>query len=149
MVVNKYMIEELMFPIDGIYTHDVQRWTSVDGGKTYANHGFGKYCRSLEEAERYKTEMEREERMTSYFVRFDVDHEIGGHSVEEYFFRGEGLGSVFHDIMSTTRYYASRNNYIDAWDARANVYNDDSGEYICTVVAAAYNPGIVVYRREA
>ena len=61
MVQNKYIIQALAFPIDGIYTHNVQRWTSTDGGRTFAYCGFGKYCKSVAEAEAYKKEMEQQE----------------------------------------------------------------------------------------
>lgn len=57
-VIHKYMIKKLAFPVDGIYTHNVQCWTSINGGKTFAYCGHGKFCRSLEEAEAYRAEKE-------------------------------------------------------------------------------------------
>lgn len=82
-----------------------------------------------------------------YFVHFTIWRNLGGISEEEFFFNG-CLGDAFHDIMSTTRYYASREVDEDAWDVEAVVYNDVTGEYICTLRAAAYNPGILVIREE-
>ena len=49
-VVKKYRIEKLHVPIDGVYHYNVQELTSVDGGKTFWYCGFGKFCRTLEEA---------------------------------------------------------------------------------------------------
>ena len=57
-IVNKYVIKELSFPVDGIYKYEVQRWTRINGGQTYAYCGFGKYCRTKKEARAYKAEME-------------------------------------------------------------------------------------------
>ena len=48
--------------------------------------------------------------------------------------------------MSTVRYYASQRNYPDAWQADAEVFNDDTGTYLCSITAAAYNKGIKVFR---
>lgn len=61
MVINRYEIKQLSFPLDGVYNYDVQRWTSVDGGKTFSHCGFGKYCRTEAEARAYKMEMEAQE----------------------------------------------------------------------------------------
>ena len=61
VVINQYKIEKLSFPIDGIYNYNVQRWTSTDGGKTFAYCGFGKYCRTEAEAQAYKKEMDAQE----------------------------------------------------------------------------------------
>ena len=61
MVINRYEIKQLSFPLDGVYNYDVQRWTSVDGGKTFSHCGFGTYCRTEAEARAYKMEMEAQE----------------------------------------------------------------------------------------
>lgn len=51
-------IEKLSFPIDGLYNYNAMVFRSVDGGKTFCHCGYGKYCKTLEEAEAYKSEIE-------------------------------------------------------------------------------------------
>lgn len=82
---------------------------------------------------------------TTYFLHIGVDAEFG-YREEEFFFYGNDLGEIFHEIMSTVRYYASQRNYPDAWQADAEVFNDDTGTYLCSITAAAYNKGIKVFR---
>lgn len=60
MFKTKYIIQKLAFPVDGVYTHLVQRWTSVDG-RPYAYCGFGRYCKSEEEAVAYRDNAEKED----------------------------------------------------------------------------------------
>lgn len=81
----------------------------------------------------------------TYFLHIGVDAEFG-YREEEFFFYGNDLGEIFHEIMSTVRYYASQRNYPDAWQADAEVFNDDTGTYLCSITAAAYNNGIKVFR---
>ena len=49
-------IEKLYSPVHG-YNYNAQIWRSIDGKKFYYC-GFGKYFRTLEEAEEYKKEIE-------------------------------------------------------------------------------------------
>ena len=56
-VIKKYRVEKLHFPLDGVYNYDVQEWSSVDGGKTFWHCGFGKYCKTLAEANEYVKSM--------------------------------------------------------------------------------------------
>ena len=81
----------------------------------------------------------------TYFLHIGIDAEFG-YREEEFFFYGNDLGEIFHEIMSTVRYYASQRNYPDAWQADAEVFNDDTGTYLCSLTAAAYNNGIKVFR---
>lgn len=81
----------------------------------------------------------------TYFLHIGVDAEFG-YREEEFFFYGNDLSEIFHEIMSTVRYYASQRNYPDAWQADAEVFNDDTGMYLCSLTAAAYNDGIKVFR---
>lgn len=71
-----------------------------------------------------------------YFLHVGISREFG-YEEEEFFFNGDTLKSMFHGIVSTVRYYASRANYADAWDARAELFNEATGDYICTIVATA------------
>ena len=57
-VITKVKIEKASFPIGGIYNYNSMIWRSVDGGETFWYCGCGKYCRTLEEAEAYKAEVE-------------------------------------------------------------------------------------------
>lgn len=84
---------------------------------------------------------------TTYFLTIGIDREYG-YEEEEFFFYGNDLGDIFHEIMSTVRYYASTKNYADAWSAEARLYNEDAGTYLCNIVATSYNPGISVFRDE-
>lgn len=81
---------------------------------------------------------------TTYFLHIGIDREFG-YEEEEFFFYGD-LGKIFHEVMSTVRYYASEKNYADAWQADARLYNEDTGMYLCNITAAAYNKGIKVFR---
>lgn len=83
----------------------------------------------------------------TYFLHIEIDKEFS-HEEEEFFFYGNDLSEIFHEIMSTVRYYASVNNYADAWRAEARLYNEDAGTYLCNIVATSYNPGISVFRDE-
>lgn len=80
-----------------------------------------------------------------YFLHIGVDTAFG-YREEEFFFYGNNLGEVFHEIMSTVRYYASQRNYPDALQADARLYNEDTGMYLCNITEAAYNKGIKVFR---
>jgi len=40
------------FPVDG-YLYNVQEWRSVDGGKTFAYCGIGKFCKTIDECCEY------------------------------------------------------------------------------------------------
>ena len=51
-VLHRYITERLHFPVDG-YMYNVQRWSSVDGGKNFYYCGYGKYCKTEEEAREY------------------------------------------------------------------------------------------------
>ena len=81
----------------------------------------------------------------TYFLHIDITREFS-HEEEEFFFYGNDLGEIFHEIMGTVRYYASVENYTDAWSANAELYNEDTGMYLCSLVATAYNKGIGVFR---
>lgn len=80
-----------------------------------------------------------------YFLHIEITREFG-HEEEEFFFYGNDLGDIFHEIVSTVRYYASTENYADAWQADARLYNEDTGMYLCNITAAVYNKGIKVFR---
>ena len=56
-VIKKYRVEKLHFPLDGVYNYNVQELSSVDGGKTFWYCGFGKYCKTLNEANEYVKSM--------------------------------------------------------------------------------------------
>lgn len=56
--IRKYTVERLQFPVDGVYTHYVMTWTSVDGGETFYHCGESKYFRTEAEARRYAEEQE-------------------------------------------------------------------------------------------
>lgn len=55
-IIKKRKIEKLSFPVDG-YNYNVMEWRSVDGGKTFLYCGYGKFCKTLEEAEQYANEV--------------------------------------------------------------------------------------------
>lgn len=55
---EKVKIEKLSFPINGVYNYNAMIFRSVDSGKTFCYCGYGKYCKTLEEAESYKNEIE-------------------------------------------------------------------------------------------
>ena len=57
-VINRYTLEKLYFPVDG-YTHIVKMITSVDGGKTFYYAGNSRYFTGEDEAEQYKTDLEK------------------------------------------------------------------------------------------
>lgn len=59
-MIKKYRVEKLHFPVDGIYNYNVQELSSVDGGETFWYCGFGKFCRTLEEANEYVRQMKGE-----------------------------------------------------------------------------------------
>jgi hypothetical protein len=56
--IEKVEIKKLSFPVGNIYNYNAMIFRSVDGGKTFAYCGYGKYFVTLEEAEAYKTEIE-------------------------------------------------------------------------------------------
>ena len=56
--IEKAEIKKLSFPVGNIYNYNAMIFRSVDGGKTFAYCGYGKYFVTLEEAEAYKTEIE-------------------------------------------------------------------------------------------
>lgn len=56
-VIKKYRVEKLHFPLDGVYNYNVQELSSVDGGKTFWYCGFGKFCKTLNEANEYVKSM--------------------------------------------------------------------------------------------
>ena len=55
---RKVTIEELTFPLDNVYHYNAMLWFSLDD-VNYYHSGFGKYCKTLEEAEEYKKEQEK------------------------------------------------------------------------------------------
>lgn len=56
---RKYNIEKTSFPIDGIYNYNAQVFLSVDG-KNFYYCGIGKFCRTLEDAEAFCNQYEKE-----------------------------------------------------------------------------------------
>lgn len=56
--IEKVEIKKLDFPVANIYNYDAMIFRSVDGGKTFGYCGYGKLFATLEEAERYKEEIE-------------------------------------------------------------------------------------------
>ena len=56
---RKVIIIKKHFPVD-CYQYDVQLLTSIDGGKNYYHAGFGKFARTLEEAQQIKRQLEAE-----------------------------------------------------------------------------------------
>lgn len=56
--IEKVEIQKLDFPVANVYNYDAMIFRSVDGGKTFAYCGCGKLFATLEEAERYKEEIE-------------------------------------------------------------------------------------------
>ncbi len=85
--------------------------------------------------------------MKKYFLHIDITKEYRNEE-EEFFFSGNDLGEIFHEITSTVRYYASRDNYEDAWQADGFLFDDGTGKYICSITACVYNHGISIYRDE-
>lgn len=57
-VINRFTLKQLYFPVDG-YTHIVSMITSVDGGKNFYYCGNSRYFKTGEEAEQYKTDLEK------------------------------------------------------------------------------------------
>lgn len=51
-LLHRYITQQLHFPVNG-YLYYVQRMGSVDGGKTFWYCGYGKYCKTEEEAREY------------------------------------------------------------------------------------------------
>lgn len=56
--IERVKIEKLHFPVGNIYNYNAMIFRSVDGGKTFAYCGYGKYFETIEAAERYKAEIE-------------------------------------------------------------------------------------------
>ena len=55
---RKVKIEKLSEPVGVNYSYNARILTSVDNGKTFHYCGNGKYFQTLEEAEKYKKEVE-------------------------------------------------------------------------------------------
>lgn len=55
---RKVEIEKLSEPVGINYNYNARIFTSVDNGKTFLYCGNGKYFQTLEEAEKYKKEVE-------------------------------------------------------------------------------------------
>ena len=60
MITRKAIIHKLTFPIEQ-YNYNVQIWISVDGGKTHAYCGLGKYFKTEPEARKYAANINKEE----------------------------------------------------------------------------------------
>lgn len=58
-VKRKVIVNKLNLPVD-CYYYDVKVITSIDNGETYYYAGFGKFARTLKEAEAIKKELEQE-----------------------------------------------------------------------------------------
>lgn len=56
-VIEKVEIEALSFPVDG-YHYNCKILRSVDGGETFWYCGSGKYFKTFQEAEQFKSEQE-------------------------------------------------------------------------------------------
>ena len=56
-VIEKVEIETLSFPVDG-YNYNAKILRSVDGGNTFWYCGSGKYFKTFQEAEQFKSEYE-------------------------------------------------------------------------------------------
>lgn len=56
-VKRKIIIDKLNLPVDS-YNYDVKLLTSIDGGQTYYYSGFGKFAKTLKEAQAIKADME-------------------------------------------------------------------------------------------
>lgn len=56
--IEKVKIEKLSFPVGNIYNYNAMIFRSVDGGNTFAYCGCGKYFKTRETAENYKSEIE-------------------------------------------------------------------------------------------
>ena len=54
----KVEIEKLNEPVGVNYSYNAKIFTSVDNGKTFHYCGNGKYFKTLEEAKKYKNEVE-------------------------------------------------------------------------------------------
>ena len=54
----KVEIEKLNEPVGVNYSYNAKIFTSVDNGKTFHYCGNGKYFQTLEEAKKYKNEVE-------------------------------------------------------------------------------------------
>ena len=55
---HKVKIEKLSEPVGVNYSYNARIFTSVDSGKTFHYCGNGKYFQTLEEAKKYKKEVE-------------------------------------------------------------------------------------------
>lgn len=82
--------------------------------------------------------------MKHYFAHIDATMEYG--FLEEEFMYTKPLREVVKDVVSTTRYYASKHNFSDAWQAEAEIWDDDEHKYICTIIACSYESGIEIKR---
>ena len=60
MVKKKVVIHKLAFPIDGVYWFDVKLLTSIDGGLNYYYCGYGRFCKTEQEAEEYADRLRAE-----------------------------------------------------------------------------------------
>ena len=58
-VKRKVIVSKLNLPVDD-YSYDVKLLTSIDNGDTYYYAGFGKFARTLKEAEAIKKELEQD-----------------------------------------------------------------------------------------
>lgn len=56
-VKRKVTIDKLNLPVDN-YNYDVKLLTSIDGGKTYYYAGFGRFAKTLKEAQAIKADFE-------------------------------------------------------------------------------------------
>ena len=69
---HKVKIEKLSEPVGVNYNYNAKIFTSVDNGKTFHYCGNGKYFQTLEEAEKYKKEVEnnwiQEGAFPSFFI---------------------------------------------------------------------------------
>ena len=55
----KAKIEKMAFSVGGVYDYNVMIYRSIDGDKSFYYCGSGKYFKTLEEAEKFKKEIEK------------------------------------------------------------------------------------------
>lgn len=58
-VKRKVTIDKLNLPVDN-YNYDVKLLTSIDSGKTYCYAGFGRFAKTLKEAQAIKADFEKQ-----------------------------------------------------------------------------------------
>lgn len=68
---SKISVDKLIFPVDG-YFYNVSISRSVDGGKTYLYCGCGRYCKTMDDVERFIAETKIKENVVADGITYNV-----------------------------------------------------------------------------